>query len=104
LSSKLRRLADLRNSLIHRYWIINDDDPVKSQKSRRSRAGGSPELLDLPGFPLSRRNDEIGIKTTFYESIFDEQLYDICKENTGGFGDFLIQIDIFMLKLPPVAP
>ena len=24
LSRKLRRLADLRNSLIHRYWIIND--------------------------------------------------------------------------------
>lgn len=57
LSSKLRRLADLRNSLIHRYWIIND-----------------------------------------------EQLYDICRENTGDFGDFLIQIGIFMLKLPPVAP
>ena len=25
LANKLRRLADLRNSLIHRYWIINDD-------------------------------------------------------------------------------
>ncbi len=24
LANKLRRLADLRNSLIHRYWIIND--------------------------------------------------------------------------------
>jgi hypothetical protein len=30
------------------------DDLVKSQKSRRSRGGGSPELLDLTGFPLSR--------------------------------------------------
>jgi hypothetical protein len=40
----------------------------KSQESRRSRGGGSPELLDLTGFPLSR-NDEIGIKTTFYELI-----------------------------------
>jgi hypothetical protein len=30
------------------------DDFVKSQKSRRSREGGSPELLDLTGFPLSR--------------------------------------------------
>lgn len=26
LSNKLRRLADLRNSLIHRYWIIDDDE------------------------------------------------------------------------------
>jgi len=26
LSNRLRRLADLRNSLIHRYWIINDED------------------------------------------------------------------------------
>jgi hypothetical protein len=30
------------------------DDLVKIQKSRHSRAGGSPELLDLTGFPLSR--------------------------------------------------
>jgi uncharacterized protein YutE (UPF0331/DUF86 family) len=26
LSKKLRKLADLRNSLIHRYWIINDEE------------------------------------------------------------------------------
>jgi uncharacterized protein YutE (UPF0331/DUF86 family) len=26
LSNKLRKLADLRNSLIHRYWTINDDE------------------------------------------------------------------------------
>lgn len=26
LSGKLRRLADLRNSLIPRYWIINDEE------------------------------------------------------------------------------
>lgn len=26
LSNKLRRLADLRNALIHRYWIINDEE------------------------------------------------------------------------------
>lgn len=25
LANKLRKLADLRNSLIHRYWIINDE-------------------------------------------------------------------------------
>ena len=25
LSIKLRKLADLRNNLIHRYWIINDE-------------------------------------------------------------------------------
>ena len=34
--------------------IINLDGLVKSQKSCRSRGGGSPELLDLTGFPLSR--------------------------------------------------
>jgi hypothetical protein len=33
---------------------INFGDFVENQKSRRSRGGGSPELLDLPGFPLSR--------------------------------------------------
>ncbi len=26
LSNKLRKLADLRNSLIHRYWIIDDSE------------------------------------------------------------------------------
>lgn len=26
LANKLRKLADLRNSLIHRYWIINDEE------------------------------------------------------------------------------
>jgi uncharacterized protein YutE (UPF0331/DUF86 family) len=26
LAGKLRKLADLRNNLIHRYWIINDDE------------------------------------------------------------------------------
>jgi len=25
LANRLRRLADLRNSLVHRYWIIEDD-------------------------------------------------------------------------------
>jgi hypothetical protein len=30
------------------------DDLVKNRKSSRSRAGGSPELLDLNGFPLPR--------------------------------------------------
>ncbi len=32
LSNKLRRLADLRNSLIHRYWIINDEELFKVSK------------------------------------------------------------------------
>lgn len=26
LAKKLRRLADLRNNLVHRYWIIDDDE------------------------------------------------------------------------------
>lgn len=30
LAAKLRKLADLRNSLIHRYWII-DDTPLYNQ-------------------------------------------------------------------------
>jgi hypothetical protein len=43
------------------------DDLVKSRESRRSRAGGSPEFLDLTsGF---RENDEDGVKTTFYETV-----------------------------------
>lgn len=29
LSNKLRRLADLRNNLIHRYWIIDDKELFK---------------------------------------------------------------------------
>jgi hypothetical protein len=33
---------------------MNEDGLAKSQKSCRSRAGESPELLDLTGFPLSR--------------------------------------------------
>jgi hypothetical protein len=37
----------------HSAWE-KDDGLVKSQKIRRSRAGGSPELFDLTGFPLSR--------------------------------------------------
>jgi len=32
LSNKLRRLADLRNSLIHRYWIINDEELLNVSK------------------------------------------------------------------------
>jgi len=32
LSNKLRRLADLRNSLIHRYWIISDAELYKVSK------------------------------------------------------------------------
>jgi hypothetical protein len=36
------------------FIIMNKDGLVKSQKSRRSREGGSPELIDFTGFPLSR--------------------------------------------------
>jgi hypothetical protein len=36
------------------YEIIKLDELVKSRKSRHSRVGGSPELFDLTGFPLSR--------------------------------------------------
>jgi hypothetical protein len=44
------------------------NDLAKSHKSRRSRRGESPELLDLTGFPLWR-DDKIGIETTFNELI-----------------------------------
>jgi len=30
------------------------EELVRSQKGRRSRASGSPELVDLTGFPLAR--------------------------------------------------
>ena len=43
-SVRQRQLSDL----------VRIDDLVKSQKSRHSRGGGSPEMLDLTGFPLSR--------------------------------------------------
>jgi hypothetical protein len=45
--------------------IFKLDDLVKSQKSRRSRGGGSPELLDLTGFPLSREWQK-GAKEDFF--------------------------------------
>jgi len=47
----------LTDSLIHRYWVIND-----------------------------------------------EELYTICKENLGDFGDFVTQTDDFPRKLRSVAP
>lgn len=41
LAGRLRRLADLRNSLVHRYWIIED---------ARLFEETSTNLTDLPGF------------------------------------------------------
>jgi len=41
LSKKLRKLADLRNSLIRRYWIINDEELF---------AQCSANIGDLPDF------------------------------------------------------
>lgn len=32
------------------------DGPIKSHEGRRSRAGGSPELLDVTGFPLPAKH------------------------------------------------
>jgi hypothetical protein len=43
-----------KSMLTESYERLKADELVKSQKSRRSRGGGSPELLDLAGFPLSR--------------------------------------------------
>lgn len=43
LANKLRRLADLRNSLIHRYWIINDSEIYKLC---RDNAGDFREFAD----------------------------------------------------------
>jgi hypothetical protein len=41
---------------MERYLLtLKNDKLVESQKSRRSRGGGSPELVDLTGFPLSQR-------------------------------------------------
>lgn len=36
LSNKLRRLADLRDSLIHRYWVINDEELYTKSKENIS--------------------------------------------------------------------
>jgi hypothetical protein len=41
------------------FWILLSykakfDGIVKSFQSRHSREGGSPELLEIPGFPFSR--------------------------------------------------
>lgn len=41
LSKKLRKLADLRNNLIHRYWVINDEELF---------AQCSANIGDLPDF------------------------------------------------------
>jgi len=41
LAGKLRRLASLRNSLIHRYWVIDDDELYRQC---------SVNLNDLPIF------------------------------------------------------
>jgi hypothetical protein len=43
-----------KGMLTKNYERLKADELVKSQKSRRSRGGGSPELLDLAGFPFSR--------------------------------------------------
>ncbi len=33
---------------------LKNDGLVKSLQGRHSREGGSPEVIDFPGFPLSR--------------------------------------------------
>jgi len=43
LSNKLRRLADLRNSLIHRYWIVNDEELYSISKNN---IGDLSDFLD----------------------------------------------------------
>jgi len=34
------------------YWFSKIDGFVKSPPSRHSREGGSPEALEIPGFPF----------------------------------------------------
>ena len=46
LAHKLRRHADLRNSLVHRYWIIDDGEPFDPC---------SANINDLIGFFLTDR-------------------------------------------------
>jgi len=36
------------------YGGLKIDGLVKNLKGRHSRKGGSPEVLEFPGFPLSR--------------------------------------------------
>jgi hypothetical protein len=40
--------------MVDKLIKVNFDELVKSLKTGHSRESGSPELLDLPGFPLSR--------------------------------------------------
>ncbi len=46
LSNKLRRLAGLRNSLIHRYWIINDEELLKISKENIGDLNDFIEQID----------------------------------------------------------
>ena len=46
LSNKLRRLADLRNTLIHRYWIIDDEELFTVSKSNIGDLNDFVEQID----------------------------------------------------------
>ena len=50
LAKKLRRLADLRNNLVHRYWIIDNDELYRLAKAN---------IDDLEDF-VSQIDDFIG--------------------------------------------
>ncbi|MBI5234276.1 MAG: DUF86 domain-containing protein [Deltaproteobacteria bacterium] len=58
LSNKLRRLADLRNNLVHRYWIINDA-PLFDQTAA-NRGDLKEFVLQAQGFVSSLKIVHLG--------------------------------------------
>ena len=46
LAKNLRRLADLRNSLIHRYWIIDDKQLYDQTKKNKADFTNFANLID----------------------------------------------------------
>jgi uncharacterized protein YutE (UPF0331/DUF86 family) len=46
LANKLRRLADLRNNLVHRYWIIDDEELFSISKANIRDLGEFVSQID----------------------------------------------------------
>jgi len=50
MNAAILNIVDLSDN----FRINKFDGFAKSLQARHSRVGGSPELIDFPGFPLSR--------------------------------------------------
>ncbi|MEW6095888.1 MAG: DUF86 domain-containing protein [bacterium] len=71
LSDKLRKLCDLRNSIIHRYWIIDD---TKLYTQTVANKGDLKEFVDFITYLLKQENDKEREKRFFLN---DNLLLDI---------------------------